>query len=373
MRHRNRMFRQALVTVYVLAGVAGMHCTSVGNVPEGELRMFPASVQPTPEPERDWSKSRAVKVEAPAPNGDERPWFIRGIRLWEDDGTPCNEPLEIERCSDAQLNGADPYCLKKDWGGRPLKLSMPSQGQDPQTGEFEISGAGPALVFAGVQVEKGMPRSLRGQAGRAALVTIAGGEGKELILYCEPRADMQVQVFEADGTHSDGWWFHILEQWHPVMSGGIPETIRRIPAGTPLWVHAVPRGSDGGGLLKQVIASRDMMNTVSLHIDPQELTVLKGRVTDRATGQPLSPSRVVAELLGGPYGVQVQTLTDASGNYSFRLAPGTWRIRSWDMIDSTWREVVSSAKAIGPGTWTFDIALTRLTNGSTSQPPEVLN
>lgn len=356
---RNRVIGLALLGAFVLSGIGGAIWLTTGIEPEFESPANPASVRMAPEPERDWSKTRATRVAVPTANDDDRPWVVRGIRLWEDTGTPCNEPLEIERCGDAQLNGADPYCLKKDWSGDPLTISLPSQDQGRETGEFEIKGTGPALVFAGVQVEKGMPRSLRGQAGRAALVPVAGGDRRELILYCEPRGDMQVQVFEADGTHSDGWWFHILEQWRPVISGGTPETIRRIPAGTPIWVHAVPRGSDDGGLLKQVIASRDMVNTVSLHIDPQESTVLKGRVTDRATGQPLSPSRVVAELVGGPYGVQVRTLTDASGNYSFRLAPGTWRIRSWDMIDSSWREVVSPGKTLGAGTWTLDLTLQR--------------
>lgn len=376
MRHRNRMFHQALGTVCVLAGVAGMHCSAVANEPEGDLRMVPASVQATPEPELDSSKHRAKKVEAPAPNGDERPWFIRGIRLWEDDGTPCSEPLDVAICTSG-IFGRDgaPGCATAG--------ALPREGQNPDyalredavTGEFEIKGRGNTVVFAGVQSRiLGLgSKHLLGRVGGSDVIPVAGGDARDRLLYCQPRGDVRVQVVGPDGDELDGWWYRVWGNAFSSRSAGESNIVNDVPLGVPLWVNAV-RSAESPGLWKQVVLERGVADTVKFEFDPSATTELRGTVVDKATGAPLAPVRLVAELVDGPYGVQAQTLTDSSGQYLLKLSPGIWRIRTMEqVIDGEWQNVLAPGKALGPGIWSFDLTLSRMADGREPRPPALLD
>lgn len=73
---RNRVVGLALLGLCVLAAAVVATLAVHGTEPEDELLAVPASIPTAPEPERDGSKTLAVKVDVPAPNGDDRPWVI---------------------------------------------------------------------------------------------------------------------------------------------------------------------------------------------------------------------------------------------------------------------------------------------------------
>lgn len=166
------------------------------------------------------------------------------------------------------------------------------------------------------------------------MVPVGPGETRYIILHCEPRGDIQARELDADGVPSEVGLFQVLGSGYPVplRSHGVPGTVQGIPAGWPVWVNVLRKGGGKSGTWKQVVIQRNTMNLVEFQLERQATTELTGRVVDLASKVPLSPVRVIAELVDGPWGVQAQTLTGADGNYSLDLAPGKWQIRVLEQV-----------------------------------------
>lgn len=347
--HRGR-FGRGLAALWLLPAVGLAACTGEATAPAGEPVAVPMAIPVAPPLAVD---RRLAEVQAPPATSVDAPWTVRGIRLWEDTGLPCGEPLLVRFCQAAGESNGELQCLGR-WSRWTRRYSPEVFREDPDSGSFEIVGMDPDVVFVGVQTQETVPSwenaFVRGRPGQAAVIPIAGGEKRALILWCQPRRDLGVRILEADGTEVDAPWFRVW--WEGALRFPRNDSLNAqcVPVGWPVWVVAKV-GGRGPALEKQVMVRPDAVNSLEFQMDRRP-SVLSGQLVEKVDGFPLFNVGVFATRLGGHDHTfpNAMTRTDADGRYTLELVPGVWRIEFGEYA-------VAPGRIMAPGTWTLDVAL----------------